>query len=138
MSTTEIIHNLLSHRHTSFDNSFNKRGLYPVRDWLLGVFVFFSILIAGGVFSVYRFMQYVDISVDTQINDKKVTNYNKTAVDEVLKIYGAKKSEFIAIEQKSQEVPVVLVIVPDAATSVATTTFVASTTTSEGETLIDN
>lgn len=124
MSTKEILHTLLAHAFTVPENSFDKKGLKPVRDWLLGILLFVVLLSVGGVFSAYQFMHYLDTSVEKRNDTQRVQSYNKSAVEEVLRVYGLKKQGFLDLKQSN-----VQILVPAAVSPVATTTLPVTTST---------
>ncbi len=138
MSTKEIIHTLLAHAFTVPENSLNKRGLDPVRDWLFGILLFILLLSVGGIFSAYQFMQNLDTSVGKQNDTQRIQSYNKSAVEEVLRVYGLKKQEFLDLNQHSIQVPAVIPLVSTTTSVTPRTVDVAPTTTTNSTVEIAN
>ena len=117
MNIKEIIRTLFSHVFSRAEHSSDRRGLNPVRDWLLGIFMFLVLLSIGGLFSAYQFLQYLDVSVGSQNSNQKIQSYNKATVEGVSALYAVKKQEFILLKQNSIKIPAPIIEVPVSTTT---------------------
>jgi hypothetical protein len=86
---------LIKPRHISYE----KRLVYPVRDWFIGLGFFFAIVLLGGAYSAHQFVTYRTMNVtETSLTETTVT-YNQMLVTRVLEDYYARSVIFNELRQ---------------------------------------
>ena len=78
---------------------FDKRLIYPVRDWLLCLFLFCLVVIGGVAQSAYTFVSYRNISVEGGNTEELQSRYNQTQVQKSLAIYRQRSAAFNELQQ---------------------------------------
>ncbi len=68
--------------------SFDKRLIYPVRDWLLGLSFFCMLVLLGVAQSAHTFVTYRNITVEGGSSEEIGTHYNQELVQKTLTAYG--------------------------------------------------
>lgn len=83
--------------------AFDKRMIHPVRDWFMGVTFFLLVVIAGGVYSAFLFVEYRNIATDKNASQDPVVQYNEVLVNNMITQYEMRRSSYVAL--KSSFVP---------------------------------
>lgn len=122
--------------------AYGKRGITPVRDWLIGLCIFSVIVIVGSIQSTNTFMQYQRISISEGVYEEKIVEYFKELGDKGLGIYTARQDAFTQLQGTVTSVQVEDVPRIVTATSSATSSLpieeeveepaIATTTVDEG------
>jgi hypothetical protein len=114
--------------------SFDNRTFHPVREWMIGLAIAFTVIIVGGVQSALMFVQYRNIST-TEIGSvaEGAIKYNRNLVELSIEAYRGKKEEYSKYQKETPAevvAPTVETLVPGEAT---TSTQTATTSNEEVE-----
>jgi hypothetical protein len=105
----------------SKEGSFDKRSMYPVRDWFIGLLIFLLIVIAGGVQSALVFVDYRNIEISASgVDANDGVSYNGSLVHRALEAY---RERALSYDLPKESAPVIAEPVaqdPLVATSTAT------------------
>ena len=82
-----------------------KGDMYPAREWLLGLFVFAMLIVCGGLYNAYKFMEYKNIHMSGGSFDGQIPSYNPTSVEQSLEIF-KKRKEAYQLLQKDAPIPI--------------------------------
>lgn len=93
----------------------DRRLLHPKRDWLIGMLMFATILIAGSIVSAQTFVSYQDVLPADDASVGIIPTYNSATIEKVLEEYRARTILFSNIE--TQQIPEEIAAEDDAATS---------------------
>lgn len=103
--------------------------IHPVREWLLGLLFFFTVVVLGGAVSAYTFLQYTNIAVIDANIIQTHAMYNQILAQTALKNYQLRKDNFDTRKNvENTAVPIILEvasstpIVPQKNTTTPTTT----------------
>lgn len=119
--------------------SVRKGDMYPAREWLLGLFVFLILVVCGGLYNSYKFLEYKNIHMSGGSFNEQVPSYNPASVEQSLEIFKKRKEAYELLQKKAPQnvVPSVseVVVASTSPTTTATSTLeavTASTTVSSG------
>jgi hypothetical protein len=105
----------------SKEGSFDKRSMYPVRDWFIGLSIFLLIVIAGGVQSALVFVEYRNIEVSTSgVDANDGVSYNGSLVHLALEAYREKALRYDLPNEPAPVIAEPITQDPLVATSTAT------------------
>ncbi len=127
MANKDILNTFKNALHSK-EGSFDKRTMHPVRDWFIGLFIFVSILVLGGIQSALVFVDYRNIEIGAgNAETSDGVSYNGSLVHLALEAYRAK-----ALQYKLPET-ITLPQTPEVSPVVATSTATSSVPTEEPE-----
>ncbi len=114
---------------------YDKRSMHPTREWLIGLFIFVVLIIAGGIQSVYSFLQYQNLSTDGGSFTESMAQFNSALTEKAITNYGKRKEVY---RQLQGEAPLAKPVEIKTATSTVATTSseveaIVATTTNTGD-----
>lgn len=78
--------------------SYDKRIMHPVRDWLIGLSCFFTLVIAGGAYSAHQFITYRNLNIYEGSLNEQTVKYNEVLVERVLGEYAKREEAYQALQ----------------------------------------
>lgn len=68
--------------------------IHPRREWLIGVVLFFVVLITGGIFNATNYLAYENIEEAVQGEATGMKEYRSTDAEAVAELYAARQAEY--------------------------------------------
>lgn len=77
--------------------------MHPVRDWLVGLLCFFTVIVVGGAYSAHQFITFRNLDMYEKALNEQTVKYNEVLVDRVLKEYEHRETQYNALHQRQPE-----------------------------------
>jgi len=84
---------------------YDKRTTHPTREWMIGLFLFVTIILLGSLQSAHIFLNYQNINMGDGIFQEKVAEYSRPLAEKALSIYSKRKDDFLLLQNSSVLTP---------------------------------